>query len=352
MLYFFGKFFNFDMFPLTFASDQKMTIDTFDDSISTSDLPLILSEEKTFADKANNTLACVAFYNPFGRLTLNQKNILKALTEANCDLLVVNSALKNKKEFLALPELKETRVAVCRRNIGLDITSYILCLTHYSEIVAEYDNVILLNDSITGPLFPLTEIIEPMQHYDYWGLTDSYQHMYHLQSYFVGLSRDLITNSKFQDLIKFYSHGKDKSAVIANGEIGISRFCIDSGVNIGVAYPYDKVAKKWMKKYVTDQHYAALESHRHLTPENRHIESVHSWLSVKESLNPTHHFWDVLIHDFGFPFVKNELYISNPANIPIFNICEEIESMTGEKIASVIEENRQLFTNTNQYQLS
>jgi hypothetical protein len=53
-----------------------------------------------------------------------------------------------------------------------------------------------------------------------------------------------------------------------------------------------------------------------LPNEKRYLEALARQISQGIPLNPTHSFWDVMIVEFGCPFIKRDLLKRNPARIP------------------------------------
>jgi lipopolysaccharide biosynthesis protein len=56
--------------------------------------------------------------------------------------------------------------------------------------------VLLVNDSIYGPLAPLEPILAriDLEAADLWGATESWQTRYHLQSFFLAAGRTVLTS--------------------------------------------------------------------------------------------------------------------------------------------------------------
>lgn len=101
-----------------------------------------------------------------------------------------------------------------RPNEGLDVWAYKTALDSYGwEKLADFDEVILLNSTIMGPVYPFEEMFSEMdsRDVDFWGLT--WYHRYdgdpfgtlpegyiprHLQSHFHAYRRSLVTSKEFQ----------------------------------------------------------------------------------------------------------------------------------------------------------
>lgn len=65
-----------------------------------------------------------------------------------------------------------------RENKGFDVWAYKEAMAHYGwDRLQIYDEVILLNNTIMGPVYPFQETFEKMDHMDvdFWGLTEYFQ---------------------------------------------------------------------------------------------------------------------------------------------------------------------------------
>lgn len=78
------------------------------------------------------------------------------------------------------------------------------------EKLGQYDELILCNDSVYGPLFNLEEVFWRMErkNYDFWGMTADYQRHFHVHSYFMVFGQEIVRHEKFQNFwkaVSFYS---------------------------------------------------------------------------------------------------------------------------------------------------
>lgn len=104
---------------------------------------------------------------------------------------------------------------VVRENKGFDITSYKLGLEHYGfEALEQYDEVMVSNSTVYGPLYPFSEMFGAMaqRDVDFWGITKFHQVPFdpfgtikygyipeHVQSYFMVFRRSLFETEDFQN---------------------------------------------------------------------------------------------------------------------------------------------------------
>lgn len=73
--------------------------------------------------------------------------------------------------------------------------------------IAQYDELVLCNDSIYGPLRDLNSIFTDMERrgYDFWSITSDYQYNFHLNSYFMVFNNNVIKNERFRNFWKTIS---------------------------------------------------------------------------------------------------------------------------------------------------
>ena len=77
-----------------------------------------------------------------------------------------------------------------RRNVGSDFGAMREGLARLRGPLATVEQLLILNDSVYGPLQPLDEMLAQIDFgvADIWGATESWQRRYHLQSFFLGVS--------------------------------------------------------------------------------------------------------------------------------------------------------------------
>ena len=111
--------------------------------------------------------------------------------------------------------LEEYGEVLVRPNKGFDVWAYKTALENYGwERLEDYDEVIMLNNTIMGPVFPFSETFEKMdsKDLDFWGLTEYFKikgdpfgyspYGYlpdHIQSHWIACRRSLISSKDFHD---------------------------------------------------------------------------------------------------------------------------------------------------------
>ena len=146
------------------------------------------------------------------------------------------------------------------------------------------DRVLLANDSVFGPLHPLGPVIDRMEAggSDVWGLIESRQRNWHLQSWFLQFTGDAFRHERVQRLFAQPFARMDKDAVIERGELALGDVLRETGIRCD-----------------------ALVRHRDGTRSARH-----------HTLNMMHLDWAHNLVALGLPFIKVELLRLNPMRLP------------------------------------
>lgn len=206
------------------------------------------------------------------------------------------------------------REVVHRRNVGYDFAAYrdgIARLPAPETI----ERLILSNDSVYGPLFPLArtiEVAEAMQ-VDAFGITDSWEIRYHLQSYFLIFFPNSIRSRAFQKFWARFPTISEKTWLIRNGEVRLSTVLARSKLRLGALCPYWDVSRKMLAKL--DEMDLGGRSPM-MTSERMFHRHVKGMIIAGQPNNPSHYFWESLIVDWNCPFLKRELLQFNPVGVP------------------------------------
>ncbi len=206
-------------------------------------------------------------------------------------------------------------LAVQRENFGRDFGAWHAVIPEVRRRWPHLRELMLANDSVLGPIYPLAPMIEAMRAAGdgLFGLTESLQGGAHLQSYLL-LARG---SGAVDDLSLFLGQlyvSHSKWLLVQLGEIRLARWMRRRGHRVAAVFGYDRL----VRAAVADpaERRRLMRSHRKL----RHLDRLpppqaeallHQW-----PLNPTQHLWHVLASDFGDPFVKTELVLNNPGSLP------------------------------------
>jgi len=245
---------------------------------------------------------------------------LKELQKNASHLIFISTAQLLKKDIDNL-SLYCSEV-ILRENIGYDFMSYKTGLSSFNY--QEYDELVICNDSVYGPLFPLEDIFENMHHHpcDFWGITDNTDFHYHLQSYFIVFKKSVIQSKPFKDFWEQVKVLHKKDDIIQKYEIGLTKILLDNGFSSSVYTKFQPTNMQsifiFLKKFTL----------------SKIVNKITAILSGKDKLkrlgkvNTTHHFWKEILISGKVPFIKIELLRDNPMKIDIANFKDTIESVS------------------------
>ena len=170
----------------------------------------------------------------------------------------------------------------CRNNAGLDFGAWQHLIRQ--GCADDADRVLLANDSVFGPLRPLGPVIDRMEAggHDVWGLIESRQRSWHLQSWFLQFTGEAFRHERIRTLFAQPFERMDKDAVIQRGELALGDVLQETGMRCD-----------------------ALIRYRHGTRSARH-----------HKLNMMHLDWAHNMLALGMPFIKTELLRLNPMRLP------------------------------------
>jgi len=220
------------------------------------------------------------------------------LHAAGCDIVFVSTSKLPRAEVEKLSAYC-LRI-VTRPNLGYDFGSYRTGYDVALDMFENYDRIIFANDSVYAPIRPLADFFAKLSKLDYdvIGATDSWEHRYHAQSYFLSVNAKTALSREFRRFLSSINYlPTSKWAVIFSGEVALTQRLIKKGVTVGAVYPYSYVKRA----FLADE-------------EDREAPNT----TVANSfVNPSHYFWATLVEEFGCPFLKIELLRSNPVGIPV-----------------------------------
>lgn len=219
---------------------------------------------------------------------------LKAIHDLGCETVFVSTA-----EGLDQTQLAKivpfTRRILVRRNVGHDFGSWKIGLQSVGDL-QNYRELVIANDSVYGPFRDLNGLFARMEHadVDFWGATDSWRYVPHLQSYFLVFREAALRSEAFATFWNRLPFHRYKHVVILRGEIALTRRLARAGLRYAALCPYEALR--------------ARQSQEVREAERRHYRG--------QAANPVRSLWGPLIQDHDFPFLKVELPRDNPLEDP------------------------------------
>lgn len=257
-----------------------------------------------------------AVYVHFDRWGVVHDYVLQAVRELADNGFVVTfvsnaPTLPDDQIEALLPMVREV---VHRRNVGYDFAAYRDGIARLPPL-EEVDRLILINDSVYGPIYPIGETLEAAEQagVDAFGITDSWDIRYHLQSYFLLFFPEALRSQAFRKFWRRLPTVSNKSWLIRNGEVKLSSVLAREKLRLAALCPYWDVSRAILAKLTEID----LTEDSPLMPDERSfLTYVKGRIVAGKPINPTHYYWDVLIADWNCPFLKRELIQSNPAGVP------------------------------------
>lgn len=270
--------------------------------------------------------AVYVHFNPTGAVHDYVHNQLRELVNCGFRITFVSSSPELAPDTVSDVKPMCSKI-IWRHNIGYDFGGYCDGIKSLGPLNG-VRQLVLMNDSVYGPLWPLQHLLGSFdeERCDFWGVTDSWQHAYHLQSYFLCLYPKAFLHPAFAKFWRKFLYVADKQYVIRKGEIRLTQALVRSKLRAEAFCEYWKV-----HAYVKDSNNngegapafaalpAAAASRTARTPADTGLpvhEQLAGALKIGTPMNPTHHFWNALMTHFRSPFLKRELLVTNPAQAP------------------------------------
>jgi lipopolysaccharide biosynthesis protein len=215
--------------------------------------------------------------------------LLRGLREA-CDEIVFGSTAG-----LSEGELERVR-PLCsrtfvRENVGYDFAVWRHALSAVD--LSEVDELVLANSSVFGPICPLAPIFEQMAEHDcdFWGMTDSFEIRWHVQSYFLVFKRRALRAPAFLQFFDAVLPYRDKEQVIRSYELGLTQFLREHGLKPGAFVPLGS----WLSSPLRRARLCARRRNATL-------------------------YYPLQLIAAGMPFVKMQLLRDNPAGVSVAEV--------------------------------
>ncbi len=187
---------------------------------------------------------------------------------------------------------KTCNSVVLKENSGLDFGMWRKVLGTLD--LGVWDEIILLNSSVYGPVTSLATILSEAEEnpWDFWGLTDSFEMDYHIQSYFMAFRSDLLRSEVFKRFWQGVLPFHNKRQIIRSYEIGLTQYLLESGFRAGVIFPY---------KRLLEDCFTRVRWHR-----GKRLHPTNTIIAYAEPLI-----------ELGAPFIKVELLRDNPLRMDL-----------------------------------
>lgn len=240
---------------------------------------------------------------------------LSALKPLGYPLIFISTSKLSTNELGKITNI--VNAAITRENIGYDFYSYKVGLDELNKhFPGHYSEIVLCNDSVYGPLFPLEEMCSAMEGRaaDFWGVTDAHEIAHHIQSYFMVFRRGVLDSKYFNGFWASMQPISDRLEVVRRYEVGLTQLLEKSGFLPDV---YISTSDLNAKGYILGI-YAKAAKLSHMTL-NEFKAKMTKVVAGRSSIhpNPTFILWEDLLVKKRNPFIKVSLLKSNPAGVDI-----------------------------------
>lgn len=189
---------------------------------------------------------------------------IKAMHDFGISIIFIsNSPVSKEDKQIISPFIKELRL---RPDEGYDWMAWkeaILALG--IEGLGKYDELIIMNDSCYGPVFPLEEMFSKMdqEKVDFWGITENTDptHIDHIQPYFCLFRKKLFMSNIFMSFWKSMDNISTFVDAVTKGELRMTKYFTSNGYQhsvyanmenmkripqIGVEHPFVYTLAPWL----------------------------------------------------------------------------------------------------------
>ena len=275
-------------------------------------------------------VALFVHFDGAGRVVPAARDFIARL--ASLDLSVVFVTNSGAIEDEAKDFLKQYCSAILiRRNIGYDFGAWRDALDTLGLPRRETRTIYMVNDSVYGPFSDLQPLLDAVDfdRADIWGATESWQHRYHLQSFFLVCGEAAIRSEAWRRFWRSVRPTPCKDWIIRHCEIGFTGALAAGGVRCAAIFPSAALLDE---REVGRLESLVYEDSAHLGRNARlHAEAKHAKRILlhggrdNNQLNPSVDLWRQLLQA-GYPFLKRELLLRNPSKVTDIFEWEEVVS--------------------------
>ncbi len=258
-------------------------------------------------------------YDGRGAVRAQLLDYMRELRAAGRDVVFVSNA--GKLTPAALAALREIcAVVILRRNIGYDFGAWRDAVDYLGLPRAGTEEVILANDSVFGPLTPLGDVLRRLNYEkaDIWGLTESWQVRYHLQSFFLAFGPAALRAPAWQKFWRAVRPVPMKFYIVNAYEVGITQAMVKGGLRCAALWPYEKLIKlvnrEELEKLILAEESEIGKADPIQITRKLQVLRIRDGVARRVALNPTSDLWRQLLLT-GFPFIKRELLRDNPSKV-------------------------------------
>jgi hypothetical protein len=184
-------------------------------------------------------LLCYAHFDVSGQVKPFVKHSLRAMQPYSTTTFFISNSPVAENDIAEL--LSVCSQVLFNNNAGYDFFMWKLALQ--KSDLSLYDEVILMNSSVYGPVSDIGTVFTDMESLecDFWGITECFQMQPHIQSYFLVFRRRVLESQAFGHFWDGVLPYVNKSQVIQSYEVGLTQWLQESGFKPGVLCSFEKL---------------------------------------------------------------------------------------------------------------
>ena len=228
---------------------------------------------------------------------------LRALRELGGSLHFISNGTLAQEEGAKLDGLVDR--ILLRENTGMDFSMWQAALAEMD--LCAIDELVLTNSSLLGPCVPLAPLFQRMaaQPCDFWGLTESWEGCYHLQSYFLVFRKAALEAPAFRQFWASVLPYRSKLNIVWSYELGLSQFLREQGLRSAVAFPLLRADNRFLWNLLLRRRWS---------------------MRVRRFGNPVLDYPDLLLRS-GMPYVKRARVLGPATGLGerwVRGLCREV----------------------------
>ena len=196
------------------------------------------SKLKVFKD-----IVMMAHFDPNENFSEADKFLVNSFKELGFEVVVVSTAVSGQEKHDELWNQIHgfADCLITKPNSGFDFGSWAAGINHLDIVGKLKGHLILINNSIFGPMFPLDDLLADWKtNHEILGITSSNEFVRHVQSYFLGFKNSLVKDQCFKEFWSLNFTRKNKWNTILDFEIRWADFFSKRGFSVYVRHETPK----------------------------------------------------------------------------------------------------------------
>ncbi len=307
------------------------------------DTTAVTLAERGLAVFPGRPFAIFVVFNLQPRLPRYVRAHIEALAALRVNTIVVsnNRRLPGQEVARLLPHCF---AYLARFNLGYDFGAY---RDGYVWLTSNHGmpdtSVFFMNDSVLGPFGDygrLFDVVCAEERPMLFGLTDSLEYRYHLQTYWFAISAAGMKVPRVHRYLARMPYSRNKQDAIAKRELRLTYDLTRAGLGVEVFFDYTRVQKVAIDYY--DEMMAAAAGHvgeldtglaapfeDQLMVRARIYQPMLRMLVSGTNVNPSFFLWEPLIARMDFPFLKREVLMQAGGRTPFWGVGDRMIAERG-----------------------